>query len=63
MTAHRCHCGRLASPGRSLCTDHLPATVDVEYEAARLDPTTDRERWDVWDDGGLERPGGDDEWD
>ena len=30
-----------------------------EYEAARIDPTTDRDRWDVWDDGGLERHGED----
>ncbi len=31
----------------------------AEYEAARLDPTTDRDRWDAWDDGGLEAPGED----
>lgn len=38
-------------------------THSAEYEAVRLDPTTDRDRWDVWDDGGLEQPGGNDEWD
>lgn len=37
--------------------------VGGEYEAVRMDPTTDRHRWDVWDDGGLEAPGGGDEWD
>ena len=35
------------------------AVRDADYEAARIDPTTDRDRWDVWDDGGLERPGED----
>lgn len=31
-----------------------------ELEAARLDPTTDRDQWDDFDDD-LERPG-EDEW-
>lgn len=44
----------------SLPVHHRP-TRSADYEAARLDPTTDRDRWDVWDDGGLEGPGGD-EW-
>lgn len=35
---------------------YMPA---AEYEAARLDPYADRDVWDVWDDGGLERPGED----
>ena len=48
---HCCHIHELAPT----------ATVDAEYEAARLDPTTDRDRWDVWGGGGLEAPGGD-EW-
>jgi hypothetical protein len=36
--------------------------MSAEYEAVRIDPTTDRDQWDVWDDGGLEQPGGGDEW-
>lgn len=47
---HRCYLHELAIPLRT-----------AEYEAVRLDPTSDRHRWDVWDDGGLEAPGGD-EW-
>lgn len=33
--------------------------VSAEYEASRIDPTTDRDQWDDFDDGGL----GADEWD
>lgn len=33
-----------------------------EYEAARLDPTTDRDQWDLFGDDELERPGDGDEW-
>lgn len=37
----------------------------AEYEALRIDERVHdndgRSRWDIWDDGGLERPGGD-EW-
>lgn len=52
-------CPRVAVPGRFRCETHLVAApVDAEYEALRMDPTTDLDRWDVWD-GGLERPGED----
>lgn len=36
--------------------------ASAEYESLRIDPTTDRDRWDDFDDGGLEAPG-EDEWD
>ena len=54
---------RVRAEGSAYCGHHLsilaaPPAVG-EYEAARIDPTTDRDRWDVWDDGGLERPGED----
>ena len=52
-TTHNTHC----------CHIHelVPhAGRSAEEEAVRLDPTTDRHRWDVWD-GGLEAPG-EDEW-
>lgn len=56
-------CRRIRDEGSAYCFKHgLTAVLDAadaEYEAARMDPTTDRDRWDVWDDGGLERPGGD----
>lgn len=48
----------------AFCERHTPPPVvmSAEYEAVRIDPTTDRDQWDVWDDGGLEQPGGGDEW-
>ena len=34
--------------------------VDAAYEAVRIDPTTDRDRWDIFDDyATLEAPGED----
>lgn len=57
-------CKRMRAEGSAYCPHHLTLwharqRVDADYEAARIDPTTDRDRWDVWDDGGLERPGED----
>jgi hypothetical protein len=54
----------MRAEGSAYCPHHLTLwharqRVDADYEAARIDPTTDRDRWDVWDDGGLERPGED----
>lgn len=55
-------CRRMRAEGSAYCVSHRDvAPHTFEYEAARMDPTTDRDRWDVWDDGGLERPG-EDEW-
>lgn len=58
MTASR-FCPACDAP-RARC-QCLTAAHRAEYEAVRMDPTTDRDRWDVWDDGGLEAPG-EDEW-
>lgn len=55
-------CKRVRAEGSAYCPHHLAlwrARQDAEFEAARIDPTTERDRWDVWDDGGLERPGED----
>ena len=54
-------CGRHVAVGSSLCVRHRDAldAVAAESEAARIDPTTDRDRWDDWTDGDLERPGDD----
>lgn len=57
-------CRRVRDEGSAYCGHHRALLfdgwfTDAEYEAARIDPTTDRDRWDVWDDGGLERPGED----
>lgn len=54
-------CKRVRAEGSAYCPHHLAiwhANHDAEFEAARIDPTTERDRWDVWDDG-LERPGED----
>ncbi len=47
-------CRRQAVPGEYLCATHErqyanAAPVDPDYEAARIDPTTDRDQWDIWD--------------
>lgn len=54
-------CWRTVTYSPRCFVHELPEPVNAEREAVRLDPTTDRDRWDVWDDGGLEAPGGD-EW-
>ena len=46
----------------AFCERHTPPAVvmSAEFEAVRIDPTTDRDQWDVFDDdGGLEQPGDD----
>lgn len=54
-------CRRVRAEGSAYCDRHAHWTVldgGAEYEAARIhDP--ERAAWDVWDDGGLERPGED----
>ena len=57
-------CRRVRAEGSAYCPVHRAGVNRrrAEYEAARIDPTTDRDRWDVWDDGGLERPGEDEGW-
>lgn len=53
-------CFRTAHFGHRYYLHELPeARRTAEYEAARIDVTTDRDRWDVWDGGGLEAPGED----
>ena len=58
-------CNRDAATGEHLCRWHdrmYAAAVTApthDHLAARIDPTTDRDRWDDWNDGGLEQPGGD----
>jgi hypothetical protein len=54
----RCH--REAATGEHLCTTHermydrrIVPTSSSEYQAARLDPTTDRDRWDLFDEDGA----------
>jgi hypothetical protein len=44
--------------GEYLCETHerqyaTAAPVDHDYEAARIDPTTDRDRWDVFGEDGA----------
>lgn len=51
-------CSRQALTGCYLCACHeqqyaAAAPVDHDYEAARIDPTTDRDRWDVWGEDGA----------
>ncbi len=51
-------CRRVRADGSAYCPAHQ-ARWSAEYEAARLDPYTDRDVWDDWTDGDLERPGDD----
>lgn len=60
-------CKRVRVEGSCWCPKHIAGMAKAvmaradEYEAARIhDP--ERARWDVWDDGGLERPGEDEGW-
>lgn len=53
-------CTLVAVAGEYLCDihervyDNRPAAApDSEYEAARIDPTTDRDRWDVFGEDGA----------
>lgn len=51
-------CKRDAAPGEHLCRWHElhyanSAPVDYDYEAARIDPTTDRDQWDVFGEDGA----------
>lgn len=51
-------CRRQALTGCYLCARHerqyaTAVPVDHDYEAARIDPTTDRDRWDVWGEDGA----------
>lgn len=57
-------CPHFATDDNNRCWKHTPAPVVMaaEFEAVRVDPTTDRDRWDDFTDGGLEQPGGGDEW-
>ena len=51
-------CQRQAVRGEYLCATHerqyaTAAPVDHDYEAARIDPTTDRDQWDVFGEDGA----------
>lgn len=66
VTCAQPKCTLQAATDSYLCDIHdrmydqtLAGVASPERTTARMDPTTDRDRWDVWDGGGLERPGED----